>query len=193
MQYAEIIDGRVAQIIETNTVMPAHKLRPDLLPVVDQTAAKDEGQDFGATIYVIEADRVVRTQSVTVIPIGEARTRKLAELAELRWLKTQTMVWDGVVTPASPAISALTGAVVAIQTRVPPPTVEWKLGPGEWRTYDLAQLIALGSAMRDHIQACFSREAVLDAQIQAAATSREVMAIDLTAGWPATTLAEVGG
>lgn len=191
--YAEIVGGTVAQIITTDQPLPAHKLRPDLLPVVDVAAAKDEGQEYGDTIYVIEADRVVRTQSLTAIPIGEARTRKLAELAELRWLKTQTMVYDGVETPASNAISALTGAVVAIQTRDPPPTVEWKLGPGEWRTYDLAQLIALGSAMRDHIQACFSREAVLDAQIQAATTSREVMAIDLTTGWPATTLAEVGG
>jgi len=129
----------------------------------------------------------------TTKPLAQTKREALSKLADIRWEKTQVMVWDGVVTPASPAISALTGAVVAIQTRVPPPSVEWKLAPGEWRTYDLAQLIALGSAMRDHIQACFSHEAVLDAQIQAAATSREVMAIDLTQGWPATSLAEVGG
>lgn len=125
------------------------------------------------------------------IPLDEARKTRLLDLAQIRWEKTQTMVYDGVTTPASPAISALTGAVVAIQSRVPPPTVRWKLAPGEWREYDIAGLIALGTAMREHIQACFDREAELDALIQGAATSKEVMALDLTTGWPATAVMTV--
>lgn len=159
------------------------------LPCVIVTAADGTYQ----VVPQAQFDADPLTYTASRVSLAEAKREALAKLADIRWAKTQVMVWDGVVTPASPAISALTGAVVAIQTRVPPPTVEWKLAPGEWRTYDLTQLIALGSAMRDHIQACFSREAVLDAQIQAATTSREVMGIDLTTGWPATSLAEVGG
>jgi hypothetical protein len=120
-----------------------------------------------------------------IVDLAQAKREKLAELASIRWERTQTFVYDGVRTPSGDtAVAYLTGAVVAIQSRVPPPTVEWKLADGEFRTYDLAALVAFGGAMRDHIQVCFDNEKALAAQIAAAATSREVMAIDLTIGWP---------
>jgi len=139
------------------------------------------------TIEEFRADELAYTSQATTLT--EARAEALGKLAALRWEKTQAFVYEGVATPSSnAAVAYVTGAVVAIQARTPPPTVNWKLAPGEFRTWDLTQLIAFGSAMRDHIQACFDREEALAQAIAAAATSREVMGIDLTAGWPATAI-----
>jgi hypothetical protein len=145
----------------------------------------DAGTVTTVPIADFEADPEQYTSAATLI--ADARREALAKLAEIRWERTQTFIYDGVRTPSSDtAVAYVTGAVVAIQARQPPPTVNWKLAPGEFRTWDLTQLIAFGSAMRDYIQACFDREEVLAQAIAAATTSREVMAIDLKAGWPVT-------
>jgi len=67
MIYAEIANGGILQLIHTNDVLPAHKLRPDLLPVVEIVPTFDPATErLGEITWTIEADRVV--QSSTVIP-----------------------------------------------------------------------------------------------------------------------------
>ena len=172
-------------MIETKTRPPSNDPRLDGWSDYPCVIVTDD--ETGAfTIYPEAQFRADEIAAVSAsVPIERARAGKLDALAALRWEKTQTMTYDGVVTPSSDvAVAYLTGAVVAIQTRVPPPTVNWKLGPGEFRTWDLAALVAFGQAMRDHIQACFDNEQTLATAIAVAQTSAEVMAIDLTTGWP---------
>jgi hypothetical protein len=113
-----------------------------------------------------------------------AKTQALAALAARRWEATQRFTFDGVSTPADSAISPLTAKILAMQITDPQGSATWKLGPGEFRTYGLLELIALGAAINAHIQACFNLEASLSAAILAAETPEALAAIDITQGWP---------
>lgn len=115
---------------------------------------------------------------------SESKSGLLAALANIRWQKTQTFTYDGVLTVADSAISPLTAKVVAMQMVDPNGTATWKLAAGEFRTWTLAQLVTYGTAINAHIQACFDNEAAISAQIEAATTLEELAAINLNAGWP---------
>lgn len=62
-------------------------------------------------------------------------------------------------------------------------TVAWKADNG-FVELDCASIIGFGDAVFDHVQACFAYERVLEAQVSAAQTWQDIMAVDLEAGWP---------
>ena len=109
-----------------------------------------------------------------------------AKLADLRWNKSQTLTYDGVVAPADGAMAALTGVVVAVQAGLiqPDATITWKLADNEFRDWSAQDLLAYGAAVQAHIQACFVREAAFCALIDAAADEEALDAIDFQEGWP---------
>lgn len=76
--------------------------------------------------------------------------------------------------------SRLTAAALAAQLD-PGATLRWKLATGEFVALSAPQIIALALAVRDHVQACFDREAVLLAEIEASAAPE---AVDISTGWP---------
>lgn len=60
----------------------------------------------------------------------------------------------------------------------------FKAAPGRFIALDKSQTGAIAEAVAQHVQACFSREAELDAEIAAATTVEELEKIDLNTGWP---------
>lgn len=60
----------------------------------------------------------------------------------------------------------------------PTTTVNWKAADGAFITLDAAQIVAIAIAVREHVQACFNREA----EILAALAVGE--AYDIDQGWP---------
>lgn len=113
--------------------------------------------------------------------LEELRAMALQRLADIRWTRCQTFQYDGVATAADPAMAPATAAMVSSQFLPEGATITWKLGAAEFRTWTVAQLVAFGMAIRDHIQGCFNREATLTAEILASEAPGEV---DLTGGWP---------
>ena len=107
-------------------------------------------------------------------------------LADLRWNKSQTLTYDGVVAPADGAMAALTGVVVAVRAGLiqPDATITWKLADNEFRDWSAQELLAYGAAVQAHIQACFVREAAFTALIDAATDEEALEAIDFEEGWP---------
>lgn len=110
----------------------------------------------------------------------------LAALADLRWQKTQTMpAYDGATdVPADTARSVVTSKVLAAQFLTPEQQMtpqQFKLKPGEWRTWTVPDLIAYGMGIGAYMQLCFDHEADLEAQIRAA---EDPASIDITTGWP---------
>lgn len=76
MIYAEIVAGQIAQYIYTAGLMPAHKLRPDLLPVVDVDPVLDpETQMVTGYNVVILVDRVERQPVIGTRPPPETITK----------------------------------------------------------------------------------------------------------------------
>ena len=111
--------------------------------------------------------------------------QRLAELADHRWHRTQTMPqYDGAVdVPADTARSVVTSKVLAAQFMTEEQKLErhaFKLKPGEWRDWNLSDLINYGLAIGAYMQLCFDREAALEAEIIAAYPAP----VDITTGWP---------
>lgn len=112
-----------------------------------------------------------------------SQAKALKALADRRWWKTQTFIYDGVETQADGAIAVVNATLALRQRRGVPSDYPqtWKLGASEFRQWDEAQIEAFGFAIADHIQACFEREAELTALIIAA---EDPSSVDTSTGWP---------
>ncbi len=101
------------------------------------------------------------------IPLDELRAQALATLAARRWVRQQTMDWNGQAVPSDDATLTRIMATVKLaelQARGPGDVVaKWKFGPGSLTPVTLAQVIAYGIAIGANLQACFDREAELAA------------------------------
>lgn len=118
-------------------------------------------------------------------PLGDAKARRLAALADERWRRCQVFNYDGAEgVPADSALTAVMGIVVSNQLAAIEEPFTFKLKAGEFRSWTVADVVAYGMAIRVHLQTCFDREAALDGEIQAAADHNALAAIDLTTGWP---------
>lgn len=110
---------------------------------------------------------------------------KLSSLANIRWAKeTGGTTFNGM--PLATDLTSQTkyvGAVVAAQIS-PLMTLKWKLSNGTFVDLDAAAITQVAMAVRAHIQACFDKEAELQALIEAAVDQTELDAIDITVGWP---------
>lgn len=111
---------------------------------------------------------------------------RVAELADFRWQKTQTMpTYDGATdVPADTARSVITSKIMAAQFMTPEQQMtpaSFKLKPGEWRSWTIPDLVNYGKAIGDYMQRCFDREEVLEAELRAA---EDPATVDLTQGWP---------
>lgn len=118
--------------------------------------------------------------------LARAKGLALQALADRRWAACQTFTYDGVRTAADPALTAVTGYVVAAQIQAPEGPTTWKLGQGQFRQWALSDIIAYGIAIRAYVQACFDRERALSDAIEAAETAAELAPITLSigTGWP---------
>jgi hypothetical protein len=116
----------------------------------------------------------------------DAKSAALAYLADRRWQAETggTTVNNSPVTTDAQSQAKITSAVVAAMLDANY-SVQWKMPGGNFVTFNHDQIIAIGQAMRAHVQACFDREAELSAQINGASDAEALAAIDLNAGWPA--------
>lgn len=79
----------------------------------------------------------------------------------------------------------VTGAVLRHDKRGnPSATQSWRMGDNTFAELTKAQLEDMAIAVGDHVDACYARQAVLEAAIEAAPDVATVKAIDVTAGWP---------
>lgn len=116
-------------------------------------------------------------------PLAEQKAARLQELADARWQACQTFTYDGVVTAADPALTAVTGFVVAAQVSPPAGLSTWKLGPAQFRQWSVQDVIAYGIAIRAHVQACFDREEALSTAVTQAEDAEALDAVVFD-GWP---------
>lgn len=139
---------------------------------------------------LFDANKLDAVQAAVAALPGEMLARvqavRLQELAELRWEKTQTFTYDGVVTQADPAIAVVTGKLFLRDLLGVPPEAQdrWKLGQNQFRLWDRGAIITFGAAIGQHIQLCFDRENALTTEIMGAAGVQAAADIDITTGWP---------
>jgi hypothetical protein len=108
-----------------------------------------------------------------------AQAAKLAEIADARWkAETGGVTVGGMTVDTSRESQALiTGAALAA-TLDDAYTCRWKAAGG-FVTLDAATILTVAAAVRQHVQACFDREAELAEQIEAAETVEDLEAVVL--------------
>lgn len=105
--------------------------------------------------------------------------------ATLRVLR-DAAIWAGIVVGGVAVYTdelsqqRITGAAVAAMLDQSL-TINWKSADGTYVTLDAPTILAVATAVRQHVQACFDNEAALIEALNASAKSEDV---DLSQGWP---------
>lgn len=119
------------------------------------------------------------------MPLESARVQALNQLANIRWRKETSGIVVGGAPIKTDAESQgkLTSAYV-MASKDPDFSVRWKIERGAFTTLNASSIIAVGDAVTEHVQACFSREDELTTAILSASNSSELAEIDMEIGWP---------
>ena len=170
MRYAiyKIIDGKIDRFMLSD---------PSTVAIQCQ-----EGEEFYLNCPD-DATHIINNEPVTIIPevvpptLEDVKTAKLAELASARYTEEVGGIVVGGVTIATDreSQSMLTGAYVSLKQGLMQ-SVNWK-GDDGWVTATLTEIEPIAQAVGQHIQACFTKEGQLAAQVKAATTMEEVNAI----------------
>lgn len=118
--------------------------------------------------------------------LDELKATKRASLADKRWrVETSGYTVNGLTFATDrESVLLLGGAGGSAKMDASFSCPHWKLKDGSFVTLDNATLIAAATAVRDYVQSCFSREALISAYIQAAPDEATLAAVDIDAGWP---------
>lgn len=116
--------------------------------------------------------------------LAALKVERKAALAERRWqAETGGAVVAGIpVATDVRSQSVITGASVAAMLDENY-SVQWKTSAG-FVTLNREMVIGLAQGVRQHVQACFDREAELVEAIEAATTTTALAEIDINTGWP---------
>jgi hypothetical protein len=146
---------------------------------------------LGAEILTVDPTAKTVTVSYEVDPLSAAefevaKTTKLAELAEIRWNAEESGTTFGgnpLATDRTTQAKLTAGYAKAVND---PDFViaSWKFAAGVFGSLDATTIIAAANAVEAHIQACFTNEAELSANVLAAADFAALEAVDFEAGWP---------
>lgn len=170
MKYAiyNISDGEIVRRVTSS---------PNMVSVQCQ-----EGEEFFLNCPET-ATHIIDNELVTIIPevvpptLEEVKAAKLAELAAARYTEEVGGTVVGSVTIATDRESQamLTGAYVSLKQGLTQ-SVDWKSDDG-WVAATLTEIEPIAQAVGQHVQACFTEERQLAAQVEAAATVEEVNSI----------------
>lgn len=129
-----------------------------------------------------DGDRTVRAYHVEEIPIGEVRAAAKACAAAARW-QAET---GGITVGGHKIQTDRDSRSIMVQaiTLGWPEGSSWKCEDGTFVAFSAADFSAVVAAVAAHVRACFDREAAIVAEIDAAADTAAVLAIDTSAGWP---------
>ena len=170
MRYAiyKIIDGKIDRFMLSD---------PSTVAIQCQ-----EGEEFylncpDSATHIINNEPVIIVPEVVPPTLAEVKTAKLAELAAARYTEEIGGIVVGSVTIATGRESQamMTGAYVSLKQGLMQ-SVNWK-GDDGWVTATLTEIEPIAQAVGQHIQACFTKESQLAAQVAAAETVEAVNAI----------------
>lgn len=117
--------------------------------------------------------------------LEEAIAAKLAELDDYRWqMEISGVEFAGATIRTDANSQQKITAVYAMAKLDPAYSVPvWEVVPGVFMPLDNATIVAMGEAVRDHVQATFNRKAELHGQIAALESVEAIEAFDIAAEW----------
>lgn len=158
-------------------------------PEVDESAELLEGKKWGAETLAIDSERkvvVVRRKQVNMTAAekaekdAQANAQWIQQIAEHRYrAETAGMVLGGIPVDTDDRSKLLISGAAQRTAREPGYTLRWKTYEG-FIDLSAEQVQAMADAVSDHVQACFNREA----ELQAAVADGSITAEMLEQGWP---------
>lgn len=133
-----------------------------------------DGTTVTATYPVVD-----KSKEQVALELAEAKTAKIAELAQARWEQETgglTLPTGAVIKTDRESQGLLTAAAVMAKFD-PTMTVEWKAATG-WIDLDADTVIQLAGAVREHVQKAFSKERDLAEQVAIAGSVQEVQSVE---------------
>jgi hypothetical protein len=133
-----------------------------------------------------DADGVTTTKAEHEAAFFDAaKAAKLAELATIRWdaEESGTTFGGNPLATDRTTQAKLTAGYAKAVNNADYTIAKWKFAAGVFSTLDAATIIAAASAVEAHIQACFTNEAALSADVLSAVDFAALDAVDLTVGW----------
>jgi hypothetical protein len=114
-----------------------------------------------------------------------AQVTKLSELATIRWVAEEggTTCGGNPLATDRTTQAKLTAAYAKAVNNPDYTIADWKFASRVFAFLDASTIIAAANAVEAHVQSCFSNEAVLSADVIAAADFTALDAVDLTVGW----------
>lgn len=157
-------------------IYPATEVKPEYATATQYLGTPTlafDGTTVTATYPVLD-----KPKEQIALELAEAKTAKLAELAEARW-QAETgglTLPDGTVIKTDRESQALLTGAALKAMQDPEYSCWWKSGD-DWVRLDASAILAIADAVRTHVQACFDRERQLYAMVEAAQTASEVQSI----------------
>lgn len=114
--------------------------------------------------------------------LERAKAEKLDELAAARYIREVGGITIGGarIKTDRESQATITGAFISLSQGLTQ-TIDWKAEGGQWVTLTLADITPIAQAVVAHVQACFTTESQLAAQVNAATTIEAVQAITFPA------------
>lgn len=133
-----------------------------------------------------EGERVLQTTALTVEGNRQIIWRAAKDARDAH-IDGGAMTPSGAVDSDSEARSNISGAVIGALVAKQAGasySITWTLLDNSTATLNADQTIAMGIAVLAHVDACHERARQLRSAIESAANMAELLAIDVTAGWP---------
>lgn len=164
----------------------------DLYKYEEQGPRPNKYEVAGAISYSLVGDTVVATRSVADVNLDRAKHQRKQEVKNKRDnVQISGIEWspDGgnttyIVQTDKESQAKLAGAVVR-GDKEGYAQQGWRMQDNSFVILDKAKFDDLAVAVGDHVDACYVRQAELDALVDAATTVAEVLAVDIETDWPA--------
>jgi hypothetical protein len=147
-----------------------------------------DGQRTASLQLALDGEAPVWAATFVTLPsLVEMKDAKCAEIRNLRWLKeVGGIVLNGVaIRTDENSQTKINGAVTLLMLDPEMAGIDnWEATPGNFVTLPRATMEAVGMAVGQHIQACFTRSRELSDLVVNANSRAAVEAVDITVGWP---------
>lgn len=159
-------------------------------PEVDESGELAPNKKWGDETLTPDAERKVVIAKRKQINLTAAEKAEIAAQANAQWFQqiaehryraeTAGMVLEGIPVDTDDRSKLLISGAAQRAAREPGYTLRWKTYEG-FIDLSAEQVQAMADAVADHVQACFNREA----ELQAAVADGSITAEMLEQGWPA--------
>lgn len=159
----------------------------ECIPVRPVPAPSSDTHEVGDCKLIYENGCARMVWDATQRPLNDVRKRKLKALKDKRDTVRSAGIMVGGIQLSTDRDSCgdITGKALALQLRPDATGVRWKADNG-WVSITRDDFIAAALAVEAFVQACFDQEANHAAAIAELVTLEELIAYDITTGWPET-------